>query len=318
MELRQLEYFVAVAEEANFTRAAERVQITQSGVSAQIKQLEHELGAALFDRSGRSIRLTAAGAAALEHARSALASAEAVRRAVDEVNGLVRGRLGVGMITACTVTPLFEALSAFHVRHPYVEITLTEGNSDHLTELVRSGELDVALVGVPGPVASGKGMLPFVSEPVVAFVPEEHPLAAKGEVKLADLAEYPLVCLPRGTGIRTAFDAGCDRGGVRPEVALQASAPAAVADLAKRGLGVAILSESMAAHLSGLTVVRILDLDIPAALALTWSSRQSAALGEFLRHARRAFTPPSAAGSAPPSGGAPARPTPRAAAEPAL
>src|SRR5580692_3394183 len=109
MELRQLEYFVAVAEEANFTRAAERVHISQSGVSAQIRQLENELGATLIDRSGRHSSLTQAGAAAVGHARAALASVEALRHAVDDVNGLVSGHLTVGMVTACTVAPLFNA-----------------------------------------------------------------------------------------------------------------------------------------------------------------------------------------------------------------
>src|SRR4029079_4046340 len=99
MELRQLEYFVAVAEETNSTKAARRVHISQSGVSAQIRQLERDLGAELFDRSERTATLTVAGAAALEHARATLASAEAVRVAVDDVNGLVRGRLVVGMVT---------------------------------------------------------------------------------------------------------------------------------------------------------------------------------------------------------------------------
>src|SRR3954462_4431814 len=98
MEIRQLEYFVAVAEEANFTRAAERVHISQSGVSAQIRALERELGAELFDRSGRVARLTGAGEAALPFAKSTLDAAAGVRDAVDEVNGLVRGRVTAGMI----------------------------------------------------------------------------------------------------------------------------------------------------------------------------------------------------------------------------
>src|SRR5450432_249985 len=98
MELRQLEYFVAVAEEASFTRAAERVHISQSGVSAQIRQLERELGAPLFDRSGRTTALTAAGEAALRPARAVLASAGTVRQAVGEVLGLIHGRLVVGMV----------------------------------------------------------------------------------------------------------------------------------------------------------------------------------------------------------------------------
>ena len=101
MDLRQLEYFVAVAEERNFTRAAERVHISQSGVSAQIRQLERELGAELFDRTARAVTLTVAGKAALEHARQALAAARAVGQAVGEVTDLVRGSLRLGMVAGC-------------------------------------------------------------------------------------------------------------------------------------------------------------------------------------------------------------------------
>src|ERR1700728_1137840 len=129
MELRQLEYLVAVAEEASFTRAAGRVHISQSGVSAQIRRLEHELGAALIDRSSRAARVTDAGAAALPHARAALSAAAALRQSVDEVNGLLTGRLVVGMVTACTVTGLFDALAGFRRAHPGVSLALVEDDS---------------------------------------------------------------------------------------------------------------------------------------------------------------------------------------------
>ena len=153
MELRQLEYLVAVAEEASFTRAAQRVHISQSGVSAQIRQLERDLGATLIDRSGRSATLTPAGEAALAHARAVLAAAAAARQVVDDVQGLLRGRLGVGMVTACAVTPLFVALAAFHGRYPAVSVDLAEDGSDRLVDLVRAGELDVALIGAAGAFA---------------------------------------------------------------------------------------------------------------------------------------------------------------------
>src|SRR5476651_1726459 len=118
MEIRQLEYLVAVAEEANFTRAAERVHVSQSGVSAQVRQLERELGTPLFDRSGRTVRLTAAGTAALPHARAALAAVAGTLQAVDDLKGLIRGRVTVGMVTACTVTGLFDVLASFHRSFP--------------------------------------------------------------------------------------------------------------------------------------------------------------------------------------------------------
>jgi DNA-binding transcriptional LysR family regulator len=294
MELRQLEYLVAVAEEANFTRAAERVHISQSGVSAQIRQLEHDLGATLIDRSSRTARLTDAGAAALGHARAALAAVAALRQAVGEVSGLIKGRLAVGMITACTVSGLFDALAAFHRAHPGVTITLDEDNSARLTEQVRSGVADVALIGASGGPPHGLDALLIASERLAAAAPSGHPLlAGRAELTLADLAGYPIVCLPAGTGIRTVLDQACAAQGLRPDIALEASAPGAVADLAARGLGVAILSESMAAaHAARLQALPIGDIGIPALLALVWKPAPNPALRAFLRHCREAFAAP--------------------------
>jgi len=290
MELRQLEYFVAVAEEGGFTRAAERVHISQPGVSAQVRQLERELGAPLFDRSARSAGLTPAGRAALGPARAALASVDAVRSAVDEVNGLVRGELTVGMVTACTVVPLFEALAAFHRAHPGIGINLLEDNSDRLVEQVRGGTADLALIGVAGDAPDGLGSFTVIRERLVAAVPAGHPLL-DGPVTLEAVDRHPIICLPAGTGIRTVLDRA--RGGARPGIALQAAAPGAVLDLAERGLGVAVLSESMVAEQDGLVARLIEDVDDIAVLALVWAERTppAPALRELLAHARRAFAP---------------------------
>jgi DNA-binding transcriptional LysR family regulator len=288
VELRQLEYFVAVAEEASFTRAAERVHISQSGISAQVRRLERQLGAELIDRSGRTAMLTPAGAAALEHARAAIAAAGAVRQAVDEVTGLLRGRLVVGMVTACTVTPLFNALSAFHAAHPRVELSLLEDASDRLIERVRSGEADLVLTGTAAMPAGLEGF-PVISERLVAAVPAGHPLTRHKRVTLADVAAHPVVCMPEGTGIRTVFDRGCAARGVRPDIALQATAPDTIADLAARGLGVAVLSASMVDGAHGLRPLQISDLHAPALLALVWKATDTPALRELVRNCRAAF-----------------------------
>jgi DNA-binding transcriptional LysR family regulator len=282
MELRQLEYFVAVAEEANFTRAAERVHISQSGVSAQVRQLETELGAELFDRSTRAARLTPAGVAALPHARAALAAAAQTRQAVDDVTGLVRGRLTVGMITGCTIRPFFDALAGFHRAHPGVEITLQEENSEVLIENVRSGLQDVALVGVAGAPPAGLSSHVIVSEGLIAAVPAGHPLATRISVDLVTLCAYEMICLPMGTGIRGVLDQACAAQGLRPGVSLQATAPAAVADLAARGLGVAVLSASMAAGFGELVAIPIDGITIPALLALVWRG-QSKVVRSFIQ-----------------------------------
>src|SRR3954468_8351344 len=124
MELHQLAYFVAVADEANFTRAAERLHVAQPGVSAQVKRLEAELGQQLLDRSGRQVALTEVGAAVLPHARAALAAAAAVRSTVDELSGLIRGRATLGVVEPVAIGTLDHAdlLARFHAAHPGVEI----------------------------------------------------------------------------------------------------------------------------------------------------------------------------------------------------
>ncbi|MFG2720343.1 LysR family transcriptional regulator [Streptomyces sp. NPDC048416] len=292
MDLRQLEYFVAVAEEQNFTRAAERVHISQSGVSAQIRQLERELGAELFDRSARAATLTTAGRAALEHARATLSAAGAVSQAVGEVTGLLRGRLTIGMVIGCTVTPLFDALAAFHRAHPGVEISLLEDRSDRLVDGVRASAVDLALIGTPTATHDGLETLTIISETLVAAVPAGHPLARRRRVTLSDLTAYPIVCMPPGTGLRTVFDRACAAQRLKPAIAWQASAADAIADLADRGLGVAVLSESMAArYRERLTARPIDDLDTPAFLCLVHKPHPSPAVRELLAHSRRAFLP---------------------------
>jgi len=293
MELRQLEYLVAVAEEANFTRAARRVHISQSGVSAQVRQLEHELGAALIDRSGRAATLTPAGAVALGHARQALAAAAALRQAVDDVNGLLRGQLLVGMVTACTITALFDALDGFHRAHPGVALTLVEASSAELAERVRAGTLDLALIGAAGVPPEGLSALPIVTERVVAAVPPGHELAGRTRLTLSDLVGHQLICMPPGTGVRAAFDQSCAARNVAPAVTVEASAAATIADLAARGLGVAILSQSMAAAFCQdprrLSARPIEDAGTPAILALAWRPSPAPAVAELLRHCRQAF-----------------------------
>jgi DNA-binding transcriptional LysR family regulator len=289
MELRQLEYFVAVAEEANFTRAAKRVHISQSGVSAQVRALEAELGAELFDRSGRVARLTEAGTVALPYARLALDAAADLREGIDAVKGLIRGRLTVGMVTGCAVTPLFAALAAFHREHPGIELELIEHNSNHLVAAVHAGVADIALVGLAGATPEHLSAQVIASEGLVALVPPDHPQASEKDLPLTELVAYPLVTLPEGTGIRAVFDEACVTAGLIPDVVLVASAPGAVADIASRGLGIAVLSESMAKVHSGLVAVPITGVPLPALLALVWRERSSPALSALLPHCRREF-----------------------------
>jgi DNA-binding transcriptional LysR family regulator len=290
MELRQLEYFIAVAEEANFTRAAERVHISQSGVSAQIRQLERELGSELFDRSSRVAKLTAAGRAALEPARAAVAAAAELGQVVDEVGGLLRGRVAIGMVIGCTITPLFEGLEKFHRQYPDVVVALQEGNSRQMIDDLRGGVLDVALLGVAGGVPDDLTSMTIVSEGLCLLVARGHELAGRARVSVAELTGAGLITMPRGTGVRTTFDTACASAGSAPIITLEASAADAIADLAARGLGAGVLTESMSAtYTDTLVVVPLDDVAVPALLSLVWGPSTNPALRALIPELRAAF-----------------------------
>ncbi|WP_410669626.1 LysR family transcriptional regulator [Amycolatopsis sp. cmx-4-68] len=271
MELHQLAYFVAVAEEGNFTRAAGRLHVAQPGVSAQVKRLERELGQELLDRSGRTVRLTDVGAAALPHARAALAAVKGVREAVDELAGLVRGQVAIGAVTSAGPVRLPDLLARFHERYPAVEITLSEANSDTMLAALREGRLDLAVVGLSTDPPPGIATQVLIDEPFLAVMAPSGPLAGRAEVAIADLAGLPLMALPKGTGLRTALDAAFTREGLTPRIAFEAADPNVLVQLATRGLGVAVVPESLARyHEPELRVVKIAGPGLRGVLALAW------------------------------------------------
>lgn len=273
MELRQLEYLVAVADEGSFTRAAERLHVAQPGVSAQVRRLERELGQELLDRSGRRVRPTAVGAAVLPYARGALEAVAGARVAVDELAGLARGRVAVGMLVSCGIPDLPALLDGFHRAHPGVEITLTEADSDRLLAALREGTLDMAVIGVAGDPPAGVESQVIVDEPLVAAVARGHPLAGRASLPLASLRGQALVSLCRGTGVRASLDAGCAAAGVSPRIAFEASDPDVLARLAERGLGVAILPASVAAaHAAGLHAIALIRPRLRSRIELAWRS----------------------------------------------
>jgi DNA-binding transcriptional LysR family regulator len=287
MEIHQLQYFVAVAEEASFTRAAARVHVAQPGVSAQVRRLEAELGQQLLDRSGRSVTLTEVGAAVLPFARAALDALDGARLAVDQLAGLVRGQVAVGMVSGCALPSLAELLADFHRRYPGVTIALAEDGSDRLLELLRDGTLDLALIGAAGPATEGVQTAVVVDDGLVAAVSPEDPLAVQRSVTVADLRDQPLVSLPRGTGVRTALDAACAGAGFTPRIVLEASALPMVAQLAERGLGVAILPASAAPD-GALLALPIGEPQLRSRLELAWnpSAAHSPAARALIEHTR--------------------------------
>jgi DNA-binding transcriptional LysR family regulator len=290
MELRQLEYLVAVADEASFTRAAARLHVAQPGVSAQIRRLEREFGEELLDRTGRVIRPTAAGATVLPHARAALKAVDDARVAVDELTGLVRGRVAMGVLTACGALDLAGLLATFHSDHPGVAISLSEDNSDRLLTALRRGRLDVAVIGSAGPPQPDVCTETLIDEPLVAAVGPDDPLVGQDRIALADLCERDLISMPVGTGLRACLDQACAEAGLSPRIALQAGDPNVLARLAGRGLGVAILAESMAGP-AGLHAVTVVP-GLRSRVELAWRADgpTSPAARALIAHARVLLT----------------------------
>ncbi|MEV6280912.1 LysR family transcriptional regulator [Nocardia sp. NPDC051832] len=274
MELRQLRYFVTVVEEASFTRAAARLHLAQPGLSSQIRQLERELGQPLLERGSRSVTPTPVGAAVLPHARAALAAVEQVTDTVDEFTGLLRGQVRLGSVSgiAGEIFDLAAVLAAFHSDHPQVGISLSEHTSEEMLDALRHGDLDIALIGLPGTALDATFGVDIVLDTTVvaAVAPDSEP--SRTRITLAELAGHRLICLPRGTGLRSVFEHACATAGLAPEVAFEAANPAVLLQLASHGLGTAVVPELMAEEAAefGVRTLEITDPHLHGQLALVW------------------------------------------------
>ncbi|MEV1072804.1 LysR family transcriptional regulator [Micromonospora parva] len=271
MELHQLRYVLAVAETSSFTRAAERCLVVQSALSHQIARLERELGARLFERTSRRVRLTPAGAAFLPAARQCLDAAERAAAEVAAAVGEVRGRLRVGLIPTVAAVDIPATLRAFRQRYPYVRVGLRVGGSDALVEQVKQGVIDVAFLGLPEMVQpKGVDVHELARDRLVAVVAPDHPLAGEPAVDLDRLAAEVFVDFPMGTAGRAQTDQAFSAAGLARDVAFEVTAADLMADLVAAGLGVAMLPSAYVPRLNGVTTIAVADA--PARVEhLVWS-----------------------------------------------
>ncbi|WP_132992962.1 LysR family transcriptional regulator [Gordonia zhaorongruii] len=257
MELHQLRYLVAVADNGSFTAAAAEVMVSQSGVSAQIAKLEHELGHRLLDRVGRTVTPTAAGEEILKHAREVQQSVQAVRTVADELSELVRGHVRLGTVIGCTVPGYLQGFAAFRSAHPDVSVSVVEDNSDRLIADLIRGRLDVAVVAHATPLPAEISAQQLIREPLAAVVPADHPWAPRDRVSVSELSDATVISLPDGTGVRAALASTCaaEQASVIPAVA--AHSPEAILALVELGSGIGLLTASMASSRPGLTSIPI-------------------------------------------------------------
>jgi DNA-binding transcriptional LysR family regulator len=295
VELRQLATFVAVAEEGSFTRAADRLHVVQSAVSAGVRNLEKEFGVTLFDRSTHRVELTDAGRALLPEARATLAAAQAARDAVDEARGGLRGKVLLGTMQAqgMRAVDLAGILAAFRADYPAVEVELRHGGSSEMAHEVREGRLDLAFVALPGDGPSGLELFPLAREPIMLAVPAGHPLAGRADVELSALRDETLIDVPTGWGIRIAVDRSFADAGVPRTVTYEVNETATMIDLISNGLAIGLLPRSLVEASAEIAFVPIRDhppqfqtsIAIPANRLLTAAPR---AMLETIKRRNRA------------------------------
>jgi len=242
MQIRQLEYFAAVAQTRHFTRAAEAVHVAQPSLSNQINSLERELGTQLFSRARGNIMLTPAGETLLPLARRILADVEDARVQVQELVGLARGRLRLGATPSLSTVLLPRALHRFASAYPGIEIHVEERGGRDLVRLLAEGELDLALIILPlhtrDPALATTALL---REPLVVAATADGSVLRAKSVRVRDLARHPLVMFREGYDLREVTLAACRRERIEPRVAVEGGELDAVLSFVEAGLGVAVV-----------------------------------------------------------------------------
>ncbi|MBY5534570.1 LysR family transcriptional regulator [Rhizobium leguminosarum] len=248
MELRHLRYFLAVAEEGNFTRAAGKLGIGQPPLSQQIRDLEREVGAALFHRVPHGAELTAAGAAFLGEAKASLAAAEKAKLAAQSANRGETGRLSLGFTASSAFNPVVSTtIRRFRARWPEVQLSLTEMNTLALMQKLERGELDATFMRPSLDDPAGIRLRRLPDEPMVIALPASHPLARRSKLPLAALADEPFILFPRLVGLSLYDDVvlACRKAGFELTVAQEAPQISSVVNLVAADLGVSIVPASI-------------------------------------------------------------------------
>ena len=247
MEIHQLRYFVAVADEGSFSRAAAKVRVAQPSLSQQIRKLEAEVGQPLFDRLPRSVVLTEAGHCFIDYARQILASIGDARRCVDEFKGEVAGKVAVGAIPTIAPYVLPELVVTFQKHYPDVTLEIVEDVTDSITRRIEAGELDVALASTcrPSPTLRRESV---GSEPLLLLVPKGHPLGKKALVEFDDLKSQRFLLLHEMHCLSQQVNHLLESRRLRPEVALAGSQLSTIANMVAASIGISIVPQMMVKH----------------------------------------------------------------------
>jgi DNA-binding transcriptional LysR family regulator len=293
MELRQLRYLVALAEERNFTRAAEHEHVAQPALSQQIRRLEEEVGLALVERTTRRASLTDAGELLVVRAQRVLAELEAADTELQALRGLTTGHVTIGAMHTMGPIDLSLVLARFIQLHPDVELTVREQSSEELAQMLRVDELDLAFLSVTERIESHSlGLQQLVSEELVVLLPLDHRLAGRRQVRMAELAHERFISYRQGAALRELLEGAGRHAGFEPRITLESNESQRIRRLVARGLGVAILPRSdVEGHEHEVVMAFLTDPVLSRDITLAWREgrRHAPAATEFLRLARETF-----------------------------
>jgi DNA-binding transcriptional LysR family regulator len=294
MELRQLRYLVALADEQHFTRAAAREHIAQPALSQQIRKLEQEVGLALVERTTRRVTVTEAGRALVARARRILAEIDAASAEMQAFTGVRTGHVMVGTMHTMGPVDVSLALAVFHQRHPGVELTVREESSEEMAEMLRDDVLDLAFLSVTERMEShGLRLQQLVLEELVVILPHEHPLAGHRAVRMAELAQEQFISYREGARLRELLEFAGRTAGFEPEVRLESNESERIRRLVARQMGVAILPRSDAEQPGAEVAVATLiepSLRRDITLACREGRRLAPAASEFLELSKQLFS----------------------------
>jgi|SRR5438128_1285040 len=258
MELHQLRYFCAVADTGSFSRAAEQSHVSQPSLSQQILKLEDELGARLFDRLGRSVRLTELGKTFLPRARAVLRELEAARGDVVERKDSVAGSVTVGAIPTVAPYLLPRVLASFSRKFPQVQLTVIEEITPVLLDRLRASAVDLAVLALPIRGHEFEST-PLLTEPLFAVLPQKHKLARRRSISLKDVRKEPFLLLRDGHCFRENAVAACDRARVHPQVIFESGQFSSLLSMVGAGMGVSLIPQMAMDKKSGCRYVSISD-----------------------------------------------------------
>ncbi|GIN56376.1 putative HTH-type transcriptional regulator YwbI [Lederbergia ruris] len=290
MDIQHLKYFVAVAREGNFTRAANKLYVTQPTISKMVRNIEEELGVTLFDRSGKQVKLTDAGEIILVQAQNIIKSFQNLSAELDDLMNLKKGSIHIGLPPMVGSRYFPNVIQAFHQDYPNISIHLVEDGAVKIEEDVQNGTLDLGVVVLPVNQERFHSFS-FVNERLMLLAHPNHPLSQKEVVQLVELEKEPFVFFRRDFTLHDRIITECVRAGFHPNIICESSQWDLISEMVVANLGIALLPETICRQVNEdqVTVIPLIEPVIPWRLGIIWRKDRylSFAAREWIRYTKR-------------------------------